>query len=81
MEALDQLKQSKGYQILRLLADEVAWSAYSKLIGGARTELDVVAYAKGQIAGLESLFQNLNNMEEEFKVYLKDLKEAMDNGD
>jgi hypothetical protein len=81
VEAIDQLKQSKGYHLLRQLADEVAWGAYSRMIGGNRTELDVVAFAKGQIAGLESLFQNLNNLEEEFKMYVKDLKEAMENGD
>ena len=73
------MRATRGYRRLREMADEIAWQNYNQLIGCGVKSTD---YYKGQIAGLESLFQNLNNTIEEFKEYIEDIEKTMvDGGD
>ena len=77
LQALQELRGSRGYTYLRELADAVTFTAYTEMIKGKATELDKVAYAKGQIGGLESLFQNLNAKIEEFQDYVEGMDEEL----
>jgi len=72
---LEELRASRGFLRLREIADEITWQNYNRLL--SRSDDSGDAYYKGQIAGLESLFQNFSNVIEEFKEYVADTEETM----
>ena len=72
---LEELRASRGFLRLHEIADEITWQNYNRLL--SRTDDQGDSYYKGQIAGLESLFQNLSNVIEEFKEYVADTEENM----
>ena len=77
---LEELRASRGYLRLRETADEIAWQNYNRMLSNKSNESD--AYFKGQIAGLESLFQNFNHMIADFKDYIEGIEEIMlENGE
>ncbi len=59
------------------MADSVAYSAYSRWL--SKGELS--EYCRGQVAGLESLFQNFNNYYEDVKDYASFVKTEMNKED
>ena len=70
---MQDLQSLPGYDRLRELADSIAFSAYTKWLAGGNTS----EYCRGQIAGLESLFQNLSNSYDEMKEYVADIKSKL----
>jgi hypothetical protein len=54
------------------MADGVAFGAYTKWASGGPGD-----YCRGQIAGLESLFQNFQLTIEDMKAYVADIKKRM----
>ena len=75
---LEDLRASRGFLRLHEIADEIAWQNYNRLLAKAGDRED--AYYKGQIAGLESLFQNFSNVIEEFQEYIEDTEKSMSDG-
>lgn len=74
LQQLEDLQSHPGYDRLRELADSVAFSAYTKW--AAKGELS--EYCRGQIAGLESLFQNLANSYDQMKEYVEEVKKKLE---
>jgi hypothetical protein len=72
LRAMEDLISLPGYRQLRELADTIAFGAYTKWASGGLAE-----YCRGQIAGLESLFQNLNESIEEHKEYVADMRKKI----
>lgn len=85
LRELEELVQSPGYNRLRELADAVAFGAYTKWASGPAVQetesgpviMDRSEYCRGQIAGLESLFQNVTENIATFKEYVADLRKSM----
>ena len=55
------------------MADGVAFGAYTKWASGS----GLGEYCRGQIAGIESLFQNMRNTSEDLHTMVADRKKLM----
>jgi hypothetical protein len=76
LRQMEDLTSLPGYDRLRELADTVVFGAYTKWASGGG-EGD---YCRGQIAGLESLFQNLTESVEDYKEYVADMRKKLGTG-
>jgi hypothetical protein len=67
-----------------MMADQLAYDAYTQLIGGVIADPQKMAFHKGQIAGMEMIFQNINNVIEQFQDYVNSfdgMTEEKEDGD
>lgn len=57
------------------MADGVAYTAYQNWLHSPKENAE---YCRGQIGGLESLFQNFDKMLTDFDEYVEELKKSME---
>lgn len=70
LEALVQLQSLEAFQLLRNIANSLAYEAYIKMLG-SKSQIDD-SYSKGVIGGLEALFQNIEENTENLKDFLNE---------
>lgn len=78
LQALKELRDSPGFDLIRALADGIAYDNYSRILANHEDNRTMVDYSRGQIGGLESLFQNLNSLIDDLEGYVKNMEKKME---